>query len=384
MPLANSIEAIGATSELLESRLTTETSATQVEIGRPEDAATETPGGSKINLFLYQIDFDASMRNTPLDRGQQPPLWFVLRYLITVFDSGGESDSSNAHRLMGEALLALHELNFLSPAVAALADNPEPLKITFDSADADLLAKLMQGSDEKYRFSAAFQVRPIMVASSVPPSYAPLVLTVGPPGNEGVVVIPSMGPRADSVEPAQFEAGQEIVIAGGDLGGNIEVCIGDSCFAPDEARADRVTLTVPPAPSPAPPSAGPSAGSYPVTVVRILPSGRRFASNAVFGNLLPTLTSATPVGVAPASVAANRIGDLTLVGERLGDTGDDIFVAFYRDREIARMLAASGNADQRTLTVTVSDDDAIPAGSYRIILRVNGTQAAISPEVNWS
>ena len=48
------------------------------------------------------------------------------------------------------------------------------------------------------------------------------------------------------------------------------------------------------------------------------------------------------------------------------------------------MLPASGIAAQNSLNVPVLEDDAIPPGSYRIILRVNAVQAANAPEVSWA
>ena len=78
---------------------------------------------------------------------------------------------------------ALHELSFLrlDPLVApdvrlALENNPEPLKLTFDESSAELLSKIMQGTDERYRLSVAFQVRPVMI---VPGSRRASSLLVG-------------------------------------------------------------------------------------------------------------------------------------------------------------------------------------------------------------
>lgn len=202
MALADSREAIGAVSELLKSQLTIATTASTVEIGRPEEVSSSNC--PKFNIFLYEIDFDGQLRNYPLDEGQRAPLWMVLRYLLTAFDDGKESDSSDAHKLMGEGLLALNEMNFIDPSSTALADNPEPLKITFDHADSELLSKIMQGSDEKYRLSAAFQVRPIMIAPSLPPRYTLPVKSVGPPTDEGVALIPSLGAKLETVDPEKF------------------------------------------------------------------------------------------------------------------------------------------------------------------------------------
>jgi hypothetical protein len=373
MPLSETREAIGAVAELLQSQLTTNTSAVNVDVGRPEDATGN--GGPKFNLFLYQIAFDGHLKNRPLDRGQPDPLWLVLHYLLTPYDDGSETDTIGAQRLLGEGLLALQELNYIEPAVAPLVDNPEPLKITFDDADAELLSKLMQGTDEKYRLSAAFQVRPVMIAPTTPASQAPLVQTVGPPGAEGVAVIPSLGPYVESVTPDLFEVGQQLTITGRDLGGdNQEVAFESTSVVPDDVRTDQILATVP---------ASLSAGSYLIRVARVLPSGRRFSSNAALGHLLPTLVAAStpnPLGVD----GGNRFGLLRLTGDRLGGVDDTIFVSFYGAGDVALTMEAGGSGPQTTLDVDVPAERAIPAGTYRIILRVNGEQAINSPEVNWT
>jgi hypothetical protein len=373
VPLASTREAIGAVAELLRTELAGRTSAVTVDVGRPEAAVGGA--GPKFNLFLYQVDFDGNLRNRALDRGQPAPLWLVLRYLITAFDSLGETDTIEAQRLLGEGLLALQELNFLEPGVAALVDNPEVLKITFDHADAELLSKVMQGQNERYRMSVAFQVRPVMLAFTSPASQAPLVQTVGPPGAEGVVVIPSLGPVAHAVEPERFEAGQELAISGRDLSSDtVEVLFESTAAVPTEVRQDRVLVTVP---------GTLSAGAYLIRVAYVLPSGRRFSSNPVLGRLMPTLASANipnPLGVS----GANRFGLLQLAGARLGGPDDSIFVSFYGGGTVALTMEAAGTAAQTSLDVDVPVERAIPAGAYLIILRVNGEQAIQSPGVNWT
>jgi hypothetical protein len=376
MALARSVDAIAAVDEMLRSQLTLRTSAATVAVGRPESAATQ--GERRLNLFLYQTDIDGHLRHQPIDPGQRPPIWLQLRYLLTAFDTAGDSDSVAAHGLLGEGLLALAELNFLRPTVPELNDNPEPLKITFDHGDVDLLSKIMQGSEEAYRMSAAFSLRPVPIFATAPPSYAPAVRTIGPPGAEGVVVLPNLGPRLDRVAPADFEGGDVLTLTGSGIGGtDVEVCFNDVCLPPDLATDTQVTITVP-----VPPATAPGPGAQAIAVVRVLPSGRRFSSNAVVGRLRPTLLGAAAGALTPSG--PNLFGDLTLTGERLGGPDDDIFVAFYRAGEVARMLPASGIAAQNSLNVPVLEDDAIPPGSYRIILRVNAVQAANAPEVSWA
>ncbi|MBV9959594.1 MAG: DUF4255 domain-containing protein, partial [Acidobacteria bacterium] len=226
MALADSARAIGAVTSALVKRLGTRTGI-NVTAGRPE---TGTGNGQQLNLFLYETSYDPFLKNHPLDEGQKPPLWLVLKYLMTPFDELGDSDTPQAHETLGAGLHALHqpdllEVDVLDPADAqALSDNPEELQITFDEAPVELLSKLMQGSDESYRLSAAFQVRPVMIASSAPPAYSLLVgvdYTVAPPapfGDGAVVdVIPSMGASIEEISPTGFELDEEVTIYGTDL-----------------------------------------------------------------------------------------------------------------------------------------------------------------------
>lgn len=378
MPLGESRNAIGAVAEHLAVELTNRTDANTVDIGRPEQATGN--GGPKLNIFLYQIEFDAHMRNIPLDAGQEPPLWLVLHYLLTAFDGFGESDSAQAQHLLGQGLLALQAMSMQRPGALALADNPEPIKISFDSADTELLSNIMQGTDEKYRISAAFQVRPVLLASLSAAASGPLIRTIGPPGSPGVVVLPSMGPRLDAIEPSSFEMGDPIVLRGGDLAADsVEICFGDVCLPvpPADVANNRVDFTVP-----APPTADLSPGTYAVTLVKLLPSGRRFSSNAALGRLRPTVVTAAAGPLTPDG--PNLFGDLTISGDRLGGPDDGIFVGFYRDGRVQHLFEATGTPAQTGLTLSLTAAQAIPSATYRIVLRVNGEQALNSPQVNWS
>lgn len=380
MPLADTPEAIGAVTDLVRSRLSARLNSLNVTVGRPQTAAGSGTG-PKLNLFLYRVALDGHLRNTPLDEGQPPPLWMVLHYLLTAFDTGRDSDSAAAHRLLGRGMAALHELNFVRPPVTdtALTDNPEPLKITFDEADADLLSKVMQGSEEQYRVCAAFQVRPVLIAPDATPSYAPLVLSVGPPATPGVVVLPGLGAVLEVIEPERFEAGATLALSGTELAGNTEVWIGDQSFPALPGPDRTLTTTVPLATTL-------SARAYPVCVARVLPSGRRVSSNSVLAHLAPTVTGAAVGALTNAGTVSDpRLhGTLTLNGRRLGGPDDAIFVAFYIDGEVRLMLEGAGTAAQTALAVTVDAADALPPGQYRIILRVNGVQAASAPQVNWT
>ena len=383
MPLLDSQKAIGVVSELLRTRVSMRLNNMPVSVGRPEEATKS--GGPRLNLFLYRIGFDGSLRNFSLDAGQQPPIWLVLYYLLTAFDDKSESDSSTAHTLFGRGILALQELNFLRPTAPELAQNPEPLKITFDEADVELLSKLMQGSDEKYRVSAAFQVRPIMMVADQPTSYAPLVKTVGPPlpnppnlppyDQTGVWVVPSLGPRLETLVPERTTLPVGLTLSGIDLSEVDQVLVGPLTLAAGHAAGD-VTATIPAA-------AALSAGSYPVTVIRPFTS-HTISSNALLLHVLPKLTGVTAAPVIVPGSPTLRSGHLHLDGERLGGVDASIFVAFFGASDPPATFEVPGTAAQTSLDFDVPVARALVAGPYSIILRVNGEQADDAIAVNWS
>lgn len=396
MSLADTGKAIGKVTELLRQHLQVRTGIV-VTVGRPEppNTANALPN-PRLNLFLYEAHFDPSLRNVALDEGQLPPLWLTLRYILTSFDQAGNSDSVEAHDQLGEGLRALQEVSFLSlssialPAavIAALKDNPEPLKVTFEDATVELLSKIMQGTDEKYRFSAAFQVRPVMIATAEPPSYSLLVgvnYTATPPaiiGAEGIhiPVIPSLGPVLEAAEPASFEAGASLKLQGTDLNlVGMSVRLGGVDLAVTAQQPNSLTCLVD-----GPISSGTaiSAGSYPLAAVLNLPGGRTRSSNLLVGALLPRVDSLTTSGL--HAVPGGKIaGNIQLSGQLLGRDQDDIFLALFQNGAIEAVFDSPFTLvpDQTSLTLAIPNARAVPSGTYRVILRINGQQARRSPEV---
>lgn len=389
MALADTGNALGKVTSLLVDRLGPKTGL-NISVGRPEPS-TNGPSGARLNLFLYEALFDPSLKNIPLDEGQSPPLWLVLKYLITAFDDDGYSDSVEAQENLGQGIRALHDLNFLSLAtpidpevLKALNDNPEPLKITFDETNSDLLSKLMQGSEEKYRLSLGFQVRPVMIAPSQPPSYSLLVgidYTASPPdliGDEGIKipVIPSMGPLISEVSPLKFEVNSTIKIFGNDLNlSGLSVLLGSAELAVISQKPNELQCVVNGTISG---GGSISAGSHPIRVVQTLPTGRKRTSNLLVANLLPRLDSATFT----LDPAPDVFGSVQLTGSLLGRASDDIFIALYRDGKVVKMYdQVTTTPTQQLLTLTINESDAVPNGEYRIIMRVNGQQAKNSPVI---
>jgi uncharacterized protein DUF4255 len=387
MSLADSGTAIGAVTRLLQDHLIRR--GFEVSIGKPEDAADTDSTTPKLNLFLYETAFDPHLRNVSLRDGELPPLWLVLKFLLTAFDAAESSDTAVAHDLLGRGMSAIHELNFLrlDPLVApnvrlALENNPEPLKLTFDESNLDVLSKIMQGNDERYRLSVAFQIRPVMIVPGSLPRSSLLVgvdYTTTPEtiiGRDGVQidVIPSLAAQLDRVEPARFEAGATLTIYGDDISGtDMEVVLGDVTLTVVERHVDRLVATVEGSPG-TPIASGTtlSAGEMPLVVRRRLSPTRTRSSNLLAARLLPTVTGASMVA-----------GTLQLQGVLLGTDADDVVVIFYRPSDGATVHlfdTVTTAADQKTLGVPGAGS-AVPAGTYRVILRVNNQQAKSSPAV---
>jgi hypothetical protein len=394
MSLAKTGGAIGAVTQTLKERLTTALGSVvdEVTVGYPDP--TSHPGESRVNLFLYELHLDEHLRNESLDEGQPPPLWLVLRYLMTAFDEGGESDSIDAQEILGEGMRALDGLNYLQPTAGTLnplRDNPNELKVTFDAAAADLLSKLMQGPDQRYRCSAAFQVRPVLLAPAAPPSYSQLVgidyaaggAVIGEKGIH-VPVLPSFGPALADLEPAQFEVGDTVRVTGTDLHlEGVAVNLGPVALTVVEKRPERLTLKVPAAIA-----AGDlvSAGSHPIVAVQTLPTGRRRSSNLLVGGLRPRIDAAAAGSVTAVSPAptAPVTAVIDLGGVLLSAPDDAAFLGLFASGKVVRVFDQFTRTvgDQTKLRVTIPPEAPIPRGFYRVILRVNGQQARSSPEVD--
>lgn len=387
MALADSGTAIGAVTRLLREHLIRR--GFEATIGKPEVAAG-TDTNAKLNLFLYEVGFDPQLRNLSLHDGAAPPLWLVLKYLLTAFDAGESSDTAAAHELLGRGASALHELNFLrldplvDPAVRrALEHNPEPLKLSFDEANPDLLSKLMQGAEERYRLSLAFQLRPVMIVPDRLPRSALLVgvdYETTPDtviGREGVRinVAPSVGARLERVEPERFEAGATLRLYGEDLDDSrIEAVLGEVALEILERSPDRIVALAEGSPgTPIADGAVLSAGTLPLSLRRRLSPARTLSMDLLGVRLLPTLAGASIAGT-----------DLHLNGRLLGREGDDILALLVRAADgatVRRYDTFSTAPDQKTLAVTGATA-AVPSGSYRVILRVNEQQALSSPSLS--
>ncbi|MGA2114837.1 MAG: Pvc16 family protein [Bryobacteraceae bacterium] len=395
MALIDTGTAIGSVSRLLKNVLTNAlTSASPspvVSISRPEPGTSGiVPQGARLNLFLYEVQLDASLRNVSLTPGRQTPLWLVLRYLLTAFDQNGDSDTDGAHDVLGlamQALLGMNESGVLEQLNGnkPLIDNPESLKVTFDDGTPDLLSRLMQGPDDRYRTSVPFQIRPVLVATSDPPSSMQLVgvnyisdTIIGPAGVRNIL-LPGLGSSIESVTPPQVQPGDVLTITGAGLDGDqLAVQFGAVQLPVTMQQSGTLRCVVGGA------ALDPtklSAGSQPVSVAQTIAVGKTLFSNALSTALIPLVTSVTAVGLQPVSATnPNVYGAIKLTGQFLGGPSDYVELGLLNSTGVAEVIdrpdpSFAAPADQSAQQVLMLSGEAIPPGTYTAVFRVNGAQS---------
>jgi hypothetical protein len=395
MTLRNTGLAVGAVSRFLVTQLNNALSTIGpyfplASVERPQTVpASGNTTNARLNLFLYEVEIDGAMRNIPFPPGANAPLWLVLRYLLTAFDLNGESDTAESHDVLGMGLQVLFGLNdVLSSATAsannALADNPETLKLTFDQGTPDLLSRLMQGPDDKYRCSIAFQIRPVLVGLPETPSSGLQLVGVDyntgkKIGFEGVqlAVLPSLGPQLSGASPDSVELGDTLTLTGNAFNApGITVQFGAATLTPSMQQPTQLAVIV----APLDPTLM-SAGSVAVTVTQTLPSGVALGSNPVGVSLRPTVSGIT-LGTFTAVSATNPnvFGTVTYAGHLLGTAHD--YVEFGLVQNGVTVLLVDSNdptfalpADQSAQRFAISQTQAVPPGVYIAVVRVNGQQA---------
>jgi hypothetical protein len=357
-------------------------------IGHPEPNGSTNP---RLNIYLYEAHFDPHMKNLPLDEGQTPPLWLVLKYLLTSFDGDGKSSTIAAHKNLGLGLRSLQQLAYLPESTSvALQPNPEPLKITFEETNAELLSKIMQGADDKYHFSMSFQVRPVMIATGEPPSYSLLVgvdyVTAPPPppptiiGEKqiGLNIFATMGPVLTEIQPTKFDVNDKVVIKGSYLDqSDLSISLDGEELAVSNQKFNSLECTIA---GNIPDGAVLSAGSHPLTVVKKLTGTRTRSSNILISHLRPTVNKMTVSDL--TNVGGKVAGKIKLEGLLLGTEKDDIFIALFKDGATVKMFDTpfTYSSNQKTLTLEIVNEEAVDPDKYLVILRVNGQQARKSFE----
>jgi hypothetical protein len=326
-PLA--IAAVTATlRDLLFRRVRADVPGTQVTT-RPIDRARNGVTGNQVNLFLYQTTLDAAWRNMdlpnqvlPLETGT-PPLPLVLHYLLTAYSDDDAGVVS--HRLLGQAMSALHDHPLLAPAEIAAAAAAElqtdlrgedlhaqleRVRITAMPLSLEEMSKLWTTFQTQYRISAAYEVAVLLIESRQPVR-APLPVLARGSGDRGPVAQADVVPPFPTLEEVALpddqpsvRPGENLTLRGHHLGGpgtTVAVRFSTSRRAapvsvppPDLLAASEreITVTLPgDRPDELPP------GFYTVRVVVARSGEADQASNELPLMVAPTITTPLPLTV---------------------------------------------------------------------------------------
>ncbi|MBK9940778.1 MAG: DUF4255 domain-containing protein [Kouleothrix sp.] len=170
-------------------------SGTRVSV-RPPDRARDGFTGNQVNLFMFQTNTNAALRNTDLplriraDGRGFPPLALNLLYLVTAYGRDGQDPDLFAHRLLGRAMSVLHDTPLLTAdqlraaTVAELPDSDlheqiEHVRITAQPISLEDLSRLWAIFQTQYRISTVYHVAVVLIESQRRASAALPVLRRG-------------------------------------------------------------------------------------------------------------------------------------------------------------------------------------------------------------
>lgn len=138
----------------------------------PDKARAPAEGKNQLNLFLYQTSVNAGWSNlVPPQPGKglgsgRPPLAMNLRYLVTAYGQADDDHHYASHRILGAAMLALHEnaiMDRQAIADAGAGQQIENLRIAPLNLSIDELSKLWMIYQSPYRISAAYEVTVVLL-----------------------------------------------------------------------------------------------------------------------------------------------------------------------------------------------------------------------------
>ncbi len=375
--------------QLLQAAVDSDLPGTTVTMARPEDQPAG-PGGSRVNVFLYQVKPNAALRNSDLPARrasgllqERPVAALDLQYL---FSFSGNEAQLEPQRLLGSVVRTLHgrpmltrqmlldalsstTLGFL--ANSNLVDQIELVKLTPLALTLEELSNLWSVFFQTpFVLSVAYEAAVVLIEEEETP-FSPL-----PVQRRNLLVLPFRHPLVERVQAATgpnapIVAGDTLLLRGQRLQGDVtRVRIGGQIVTPTSVSDSEVALPVTAPPLPA---AALRAGVQGIQVVQEIVFGspgdphRGFESNVAPFVLRPTVTAATVAG----AVVTVNVDPAVRVGQRVNlllnqnTTVDPLAFSFAADVP---------SVDTTTIQVTTAG---VIAGDYFLRLQVDGAESPI-------
>jgi hypothetical protein len=365
----------------------------------PPDVTVSGVSGRRVNLYLYRVTENGSLRNQEIP-GQghpaaygRPPLSLDLHYLLTSYgssDDGGDADLE-AQQLLGDAMRVMHEYPIITEAMHENDDPADPLvldprllgefervKVTLQPTTLDETSKIWTALPEvSFRRSVSYNVSVVQIESRRPRR---ATLPVREPR---VYAVPMQTPYVDEIvrDPvfpgirgAVAEVGDTIVLRGRNLRGvgGTRVTLGGEVVVPAAPGAARISLSVPAALTP---------GTHAVQVLHDLlldaqPGNPPVPHRGFQSNALPLLVIPRFVGAAPAPAGAGALVTVTVAPpvratqEKVLLLGDFAVPA----EPVPHDAPPSANVQFRLPTGSA----AIPPAIYLVRVRVDGAESRLT------
>ena len=357
---------------------------------QPPDLARKNVTKPQLNLFLYQIVYNAAWRN--LDMPNQvrpgetgmPPLAVNLRYLMTAYGRGEIDPDPVNHRVLGAAMSVLHDHALLGrkeirDALAGndLGDQIERVRLTPQAISVEELSKLWTAFQTQYRVSTAFEAAVVLIDSRAPVR-APLPVINRGQQDRGVTAVAAAAPVLDALQlphsqPA-VRLGEDIVLAGRQL------TLEGATARFTSAKLD-VAVDVVPLPGAAPGTLRLHLGdsSEDADAVSRWAPGVYSVALRVQSAGMPTIVSnELAVAIAPSITLGSSTANAGAINLSVNCTprirdGQRVILLFG-DRMLAP-TSLTNPADTHQPTALVFDIDAVPAGTYTVRLRVDGADS---------
>jgi hypothetical protein len=246
--------AIGMVSESMRALLAGEmrlTPSVPVTVLAPDEAG----GERRINLFLYKVQENASLKNLDwqVKRGAPnklapPPLSLNLFYLLTPYAANdAQTGNAVAHEILGEAMRVFYEHPVVPDEylAAGLQDSREQIRVMLNTLNVDELSQVWHTFSHPFRLSVLYEVSVVQL-DPLPASeraIGPRVKQVGVPK----IQAPFHPPVVDSITPSIGQAGTSATLRGRHLADwRAFVRVDDQLIVDgQQLSGDELTMTVP-------------------------------------------------------------------------------------------------------------------------------------------